>query len=116
MLLFGALVCWLACRDCLRDTVLDGHTCFPVCVLGGWMDGWMDGSETWFFVLVWSIPFSALFTMPTGGPSPLWHHSAGPASSNILASHTTHTHTHTSGTTAPGPASSMILAASYIYI
>ena len=52
MLLFGALVCWLACRDCLRDTVLDGHTCFPVCVLGGWMDGWMDGSETWFFVLV----------------------------------------------------------------
>ena len=42
MLLFGALVCWLACRDCLRDTVLDGHTCFPVCVLGGWMDGWMD--------------------------------------------------------------------------
>ena len=39
-LLFGALVCWFACRDCLRDTVLDGHTLF-VFVFDGWMDGWM---------------------------------------------------------------------------
>ena len=46
MLLFGVLVAGFACRDCLRDAVLDGYARFSVCVLGwmgGWMDGWMDG-------------------------------------------------------------------------
>ena len=38
------LVCWLACRDCLRDTVLDGYAIFLfVCLVNGWMDGWIDG-------------------------------------------------------------------------
>ena len=38
------LVCWFACRDCLRDTVLDGYAIFLfVCLVDGWMDGWMDG-------------------------------------------------------------------------
>ena len=38
MLLFGALVCWFACRDCLRDTVLDGYAMFLFVCLDGWMD------------------------------------------------------------------------------
>ena len=38
------LVCWFACRDCLRDTVLDGYAIFLfVCLVDGWMDGWMGG-------------------------------------------------------------------------
>ena len=37
------LVCWFACRDCLRDTVLDGYAIFRFVCLDGWMDGWMDG-------------------------------------------------------------------------
>ena len=41
MLLFGGL---FACRDCLRDTVLDGYAIFLfVCLVDGWMDGWMGG-------------------------------------------------------------------------
>ena len=32
-IVFCLLVCWYACRDCLRDTVLDGYAMFSECVL-----------------------------------------------------------------------------------